>query len=65
MDNFIISDLIPNDDLAFSIKNFPEFVHVTYKQGGQCTYDVTLRRVRVTIVAVGKQYVLHILSVCL
>ena len=28
-------------------------------------YNVTLRRVRVTTVTVGKQYVLHILSVCL
>ena len=28
-----------------------------------CTYNVTLRRVRVTIVAMGKQYVLHIMSV--
>jgi hypothetical protein len=27
--------------------------------------NVTLRRVRVTNVAVGKQYVLHILSECL
>ena len=29
------------------------------------TYKVTLRRVRVTIVVVEKEYVLHILSVCL
>jgi hypothetical protein len=28
-------------------------------------YDVTLRRVRVTIVAVENQYILHILSMCL
>jgi len=28
------------------------------------TYNVILRRVRATTVAVGKQYVLHILSVC-
>ena len=28
-------------------------------------YDVTLRRVRVTIVAVEKQWVLHVVSVCL
>jgi len=27
-------------------------------------YDVTMRRIRVTIVAVEKQYVLHILCVC-
>jgi hypothetical protein len=30
---------------------------------GQCTYNVTLRRVRVTTVALEKQYVLHILIV--
>jgi len=35
------------------------------KQDRQCTYDVTLRRVRETIVAVEKQEVLLILSVCL
>ena len=35
------------------------------KEDRQCTYDVTLRRVRATIVAVEKQYVLHILSVSL
>jgi hypothetical protein len=34
------------------------------QQDKQCTYNVTLRRVRVTIVAEEKQYVLHILSVC-
>ena len=30
-----------------------------------CTYNVTMRRVRETAVTVGKQYVLHTLSVCL
>jgi hypothetical protein len=30
-----------------------------------CTYNVTVRRVRVTIVAVEKQYTLHVLNVCL
>jgi hypothetical protein len=34
------------------------------EQGRQRTYNVTSRRVRVTIVAVEKQEVLHILSVC-
>ena len=33
------------------------------KQDRQCTYNVTLRRPRETTAAVGKQYVLHILSV--
>jgi len=31
----------------------------------ECTYNVALRRVRVTIVAVRKLYLSHILSVCL
>jgi predicted exporter len=32
------------------------------EQDRQCTYKVTLRSVRITIVAVEKQYVLNILS---
>jgi hypothetical protein len=32
-------------------------------QDRQCTYNVTLRHVRETIVAVEKQWLLHILSV--
>ena len=35
------------------------------KQDSQCTYNVTLRRVRATIVVVDEQQVLHIVSVCL
>ena len=35
------------------------------KKDRQCTYNVTLRRLRVTIVAVEKQYVFHMLIVCL
>ena len=31
----------------------------------QCTYTVTLRRVRLTIIVLEEQYVLHILSVYL
>ena len=34
-------------------------------QDRQCTYNVTMRRVRATVVAVERQYVLLILSVCL
>jgi len=34
------------------------------KQEGQCTYNVTMRRVRANIVALEKQLVLHKLSVC-
>ena len=41
----------------------PSLPHIN-KQGMQCTCNVALRRVLVTIVAVGKQWVLHILSVC-
>jgi len=35
------------------------------KQDRQCVYNVTLRCVRATIVAVEKQYVLQVVSVCL
>ena len=38
---------------------------VRREQDRQCTYNVKLQRVRATIVAVGKQNILHILSVCL
>jgi len=34
-------------------------------QDGRCAYNVTMRRVLATIVAVEQQYVLHILGVCL
>ena len=36
-----------------------------HEQYRHCTYNVTLRRVHVTIVAVEKQKLLHALSVCL
>jgi hypothetical protein len=36
-----------------------------HEQDRQCTYNVTLKRVRATIVAVEEQILLHILSVCL
>ena len=39
--------------------------NVFVKQEEQCTYSVTLMRVRVVVVAVEKNLVLHILSVCL
>ena len=35
------------------------------QKDGQCTYYVTLRRIRVTMIAVQMQQVLHIPSVCL
>jgi len=35
-----------------------------FKEDRQCTYNITLRRVRATNVAVEKQWVLHSLSVC-
>jgi len=41
------------------------FVKVIVNVDMQCTYNVTLRRVLSTIVAVEKQLVLHILSVYL
>jgi hypothetical protein len=39
--------------------------YLVAKQDRQYTYDVTLRRVPVTIVATEKQYLLNILSVIL
>ena len=47
---------------------YPTYItslHVWYQQNRQCRYNVTLRCVRATIVAGEKQYLLHILSVCL
>jgi len=35
------------------------------KQDRNCTNDVTKRRIRATIVVVEKQWVLHIVNVCL
>ena len=56
--------------LTNSVKFFGDFIRLNLlktgrkmqKQNRQCTYNVTLRRVRVTIVDVKNQY--HILSVC-
>jgi len=38
---------------------------LSHQQDRQFIYSLTLRRVSVTIFAVEKQWVLHILSVCL
>ena len=38
---------------------------IHFGKGRQYIYSVILWRVRATIVAVDKQYVLHMLSVCL
>ena len=35
------------------------------KQDMHCTYNATLRSVRATIVSVERQYILHILIMCL
>jgi hypothetical protein len=37
----------------------------TQQEDRHCTYNVTSRRVRATIVAVEKQYALHIVGMCL
>ena len=34
------------------------------KHDRQCTHNVTMRRIRATIVEVEKQCILHLLSVC-
>jgi hypothetical protein len=44
--------------------NLPRTERKIQKQNRQCTYNVTLRRVRVTIVDVKKQSISHSLSVC-
>jgi hypothetical protein len=43
----------------------PRYTEEVRKKTGNIDINVTLRRVRLNIVAVEKQYVLHILSVCL
>ena len=43
----------------------PNVIILQAEQGRQCTYKVTLRRVRVTAVDVEEQQLLHILGVCL
>ena len=50
--------------LTASVMYIPRGSYV-YIRDGQCTYNVTFRCVRVTIVVVEKQKVLHIVSVCL
>ena len=42
-----------------------EWNYLNYKKTGNLSINVILKRVRVNTVAVEKQYVLHILSVCL
>ena len=42
-----------------------ERIWLSLKQDGQCTYNVTLRWVRTTIVAVEKHQVLNIINACL
>ena len=66
---FIICRLYYQYDVRFQIQKLT-YTMLTQskenlrKQGRQCTYNVTLKRVRVAIVAVEKQQVLHILSLC-
>ena len=45
-------------------ERFCDGFYFTDQQDRHCTYNVTMRRVRATIVAVEKQYVLHNPSVC-
>jgi len=42
-----------------------KFSETYFKQDKQCTYNVPSRRVRATIVAVERQWILHSLSVCI
>jgi len=53
---------------VFKQKHFyPQLISriVSLRQDRQCTYNVTMKRVRTTIVAAEKQLVSHIMSVCL
>ena len=54
-------------DIRTSAKTETEYTQslLITEQDSQCTYNLTLKRVHVTNVAVEKQRVLHILSVCL
>jgi len=54
-----------NCDVFLHIDVNPENPHLQYRQDRRCKYNVTSRRVRAATVAVEKQYVLYILSVCL
>jgi hypothetical protein len=42
-------------DQAYSIMHYTVAARITIKQGNKSKYNVILRRVRVTFVAVGKQ----------
>jgi len=47
------------------VKSYEETEASKAKQDRQCTYNVTLQLVRATLVAVEKQNILHVMSVCL
>jgi len=51
--------------LGVTTRSYLTLTEGNHEQDRQCTYNVTMRRVFVTIVAVEKQTLLHILSVCL
>jgi hypothetical protein len=51
-------------DICVFFESLSKKIQVINKQDRQCTCNVTSSFVRVTIVAVEKQYELHILSVC-
>jgi len=66
--SYIICRLYCQYDVGFHIQK-PTHTMLTHegeirKQGRQCTYNVTLKRVRVATVAVEKQQVLYSLSLC-
>ena len=55
-----------NDGNCALMSFLAENVHRNYsEQDRKCTFNVTLRRVRATIVAVEKQSIIHNLSVCI
>ena len=63
--------LVTGNAYYLSVENIFSFLlqskntEIKTEQDRQCTYNVKLRCVRVTIVAVKKQRILDIISVCL
>jgi hypothetical protein len=48
--------------VTYEVQFSETFNHMITQQIGQCTYNITLRHVYVTIIAVKKQEILHNLS---
>jgi hypothetical protein len=62
---YLYDKLNGNGSVTWFVKPGTMDIARNIKEDRQCTYNVTLRSVRVTTVAVENQYVLHIMSACL